>query len=171
MLTAKMKRRLARLGRQLGVEQLEHRNLLATGSISGTVFEDLDADGVRGPGEGGLEGWTVVLERTDAVQTFANPAPDPHDGFGIAVVATPDKVVIGARYEDAGAVDSGAAYVFDWEGSLLHTLDNPSPDAEDQFGWHLAVNGNKLLVGVNLDDAGDENSGAVHLFDIATGEL
>lgn len=34
----------------------------ATGSISGTKFEDYDGDGVRDDGEAGLSGWTVFLD-------------------------------------------------------------------------------------------------------------
>jgi len=35
-------------GRRLRMEPLEDRTLLSLGSISGTVFEDLDANGVKG---------------------------------------------------------------------------------------------------------------------------
>jgi FG-GAP repeat protein len=155
--------------RRLRHEPLETRHLLS--AVSGTVFEDLDADGVIDVGEPGLEGWTVVLDRIDTLQAFANPRPDPDDGFGSAVIATADKVVIGARYDDTDATDAGIAYVYDLGGNLLHTLHNPTPDADDQFGWHFAVNGDKLLVGVNRDDTGTVGAGVVHLFDVATGNL
>lgn len=38
------------------------RVLAQTGSIAGTVFNDIDGDGVRDEGEGALAGWTVFLD-------------------------------------------------------------------------------------------------------------
>jgi hypothetical protein len=146
------------LRRRLGLEPLEKRLLLAT--IEGTVFADLDADGIQN-GEDGLADWTVVLDRTDTPEpmlTLLNPSPDPNDGFGSAVIATADRIVVGARYDDTDAANGGMAYVFDLAGNLLHTLHNPTPNAGDEFGWHFAVNGDILLVGVNLDDTGAEHT-------------
>lgn len=37
----------------------------ATGSLSGTKFEDFDGDGVRDAGETGLAGWTIYLDADD----------------------------------------------------------------------------------------------------------
>ncbi len=54
-------RKLARLRhRRLQAERLEDRQLLAT--ITGTVFNDLNADGVKNTGESGQSGWTVYLD-------------------------------------------------------------------------------------------------------------
>ncbi len=46
--------------RLLQAERLEDRQLLAT--ISGAVFNDLNADGVKNTGESGQSGWTVYLD-------------------------------------------------------------------------------------------------------------
>ena len=46
--------------RRLQAERLEDRQLLAT--ISGAVFNDLNADGVKNTGESGQSGWTVYLD-------------------------------------------------------------------------------------------------------------
>ncbi len=69
--------------RRLILEPLEDRTLLAAGSISGTVFEDFDGDGVQDDDEDGLSGWTVELlshgggTGAPAVlsDTFENPTP------------------------------------------------------------------------------------------------
>ncbi len=47
--------------RLLGSEQLEQRQLLAA-DVVGTVFNDLDGNGVRTQGEDGLGNWTVFLD-------------------------------------------------------------------------------------------------------------
>src|SRR4030095_2619157 len=41
-------------------ETLESRVMLAT--VHGVKFEDVDADGVRDPGEPGLGGWTIYAD-------------------------------------------------------------------------------------------------------------
>ena len=46
--------------RRLQAERLEDRQLLAT--ISGTVFNDLNANGLKDGGEAGQSGWTVYLD-------------------------------------------------------------------------------------------------------------
>src|ERR1051325_10957 len=52
--------------------------------------------------------------------TFTNPAAASEDRFGIAVAAVgTDKVVIGAYLADIGATDTGAAYLFSTNGTLL----------------------------------------------------
>ena len=44
------------------IEALESRRLLSTGSISGTVFNDLNSDGKHQASEPGLTGWQVILD-------------------------------------------------------------------------------------------------------------
>ena len=46
--------------RRLQAERLEDRQMLAT--ISGAVFNDLNADGSKNTGESGQSGWTVYLD-------------------------------------------------------------------------------------------------------------
>ena len=46
--------------RLLQAERLEDRQLLAT--ISGAVFNDLNADGLKGASESGQSGWTIYLD-------------------------------------------------------------------------------------------------------------
>ena len=46
--------------RRLQAERLEDRQMLAT--ISGAVFNDLNANGLKDTGESGQSGWTVYLD-------------------------------------------------------------------------------------------------------------
>ena len=50
----------AAVSAMLSVELLEHRNLLST--IGGLKWNDLDANGVRDPGEPGLSGMTIFVD-------------------------------------------------------------------------------------------------------------
>lgn len=81
------------------------------------------------------------------------------DGFGFSAVLRADTLLIGAPLEDTGVLSSGAAYVYNWEGTswkLGQLLKAPVPQAESHFGtmssmdddtiaisaWHEAVDGN-----------------------------
>ena len=45
--------------------------------------------------------------------TFTNPTPAASDYFGFSVAAVgSDRVLIGAYYDDTGAINAGAAYLF-----------------------------------------------------------
>lgn len=109
------------------------------------------------------------------ISTLVNPAAagSASDRFGWNVDISGDKVVVGAREEDSdGAVDSGAAYVFDAiTGSLLNTLINPLNSGSDLFGWSVAIDGNLIAVGSRLEDVAASDAGAVHVYDVTTGGL
>lgn len=96
--------------------------LVELGSISGVVWEDLNADGIRDAGENGLEGWTVYLDLNDdgllgAEEPSTETASDGRYGFadlrpGTYVVAE----VIEPGYEqtfpgDAGGNNVSRSYV------------------------------------------------------------
>jgi hypothetical protein len=106
------------------------------------------------------------------LQTFLNPTPAPPfpDQFGLSVSGIGNTAIIGAPNDDAGATDSGVAYVFDsLTGSLLQTLLNPAPASGDQFGAAVAVVGSNVLVGTPLD--GTTDIGVAYLFASASGSL
>ena len=161
------------MARRLRHEPLEQRTLLAVGSIAGTVFEDLDANGVQDAGEAGLAGWTVALDRTDTAEPLLTiPNPTPADDWFGCVAAMGNNVLIGASRDDTGAEEAGAAYLFDGtSGALLNTFLNPTPEAADHFGYSVAALGNNVLVSVTRDDTAGTDAGAVYLFDSTTGDL
>ncbi|MCC6511947.1 MAG: hypothetical protein IT423_22810, partial [Pirellulaceae bacterium] len=81
--TAATKRRRAFL-----LEVLENRQVMA-GDITGTVFNDLNANGVDDPSENGLPGWTVFVD-TNSSGTYNPGEPfavtDDKGKYGIAGV-------------------------------------------------------------------------------------
>jgi hypothetical protein len=54
----------------------------ARGSISGTVFNDVNADGVRAPGDAGMEGWTVFLDTNGNSAQDSGEPTSLTDGLG-----------------------------------------------------------------------------------------
>jgi hypothetical protein len=98
--------------------------------------------------------------------TFTNPTPAGSDSFGYAVAAVgTDRVLIGARQDDTGAFDAGAAYLFSTNGTLLTTFTNPTPAGGDQFGFAVAaVGSDRVLISAAADDTGALDAGAAYLF-------
>lgn len=119
----------------------------------------------------------VVDVATGAITTtLINPngAGDDGDRFGQAIGISGDLVVVGALFEDTGGlVDAGSAYLFDAvSGVLEHTLLDPTPNANDLFGWAVAVDDNFVAVSASLGDPGGVlNAGEVHVYDTVTGNL
>lgn len=99
------------------------------------------------------------------ILTIPNPSPATGDEFGSAVAAVGTNLLVGARSKDAGAVDAGAAYLFDGTtGALLQTFLNPTPALNDLFGYSVAAVGSNILVGAPNDNTGASNAGAAYLF-------
>ena len=91
----------------------------------------------------------VDLFSTNGVMllTVTNPSPtrSANDfGASMAAVGT-DRVLIGATGNDTGATESGAAYLFGLDGTLLQTFSNPTPVAYDNFGYSVATLGTRPL--------------------------
>ena len=100
--------------------------------------------------------------------TITNPVPTASDNFGYAVAGVgSDLVVVGVPFGDNGALNAGRAHLFDTNGTLMVTVLNPQPVANDNFGWSVAgVGSDKFIVGAYLDDAGAADAGRAYLFDI-----
>jgi len=82
-----------------------------------------------------------------------------------------DTAVVGAYRDDAPAsgLDSGAAYIFLFDGTeWIEQTKLTASDAEqfDRFGYAVAIRGDTIVVGANQDAAAATalNSGAAYIF-------
>ncbi len=96
------------------------------------------------------------------VQTLYNVTPAANDQFGRAAAISGNTVVIGSWRDYEGALDAGAAYVYDAaSGKLRMTLADPST-SDCCFGSSVAVSGNTIVVGGYM---------SAYVFDATSGEL
>lgn len=75
--------------------------------------------------------------------------------------------IIGAWGDDDSGSNSGAAYVFERNGTswAFHSkLSAPDGASEDLFGRSVAIANNSLIVGADSDDSHDIDAGAVYFF-------
>lgn len=102
------------------------------------------------------------------VRTLLNPAPDPNDSFGGALVISDSCLVVGAYNNIVSGSNAGSVYVYDLtsavEGGLVATFDNPNPAPYNYFGYSLALEGSTLVIGTPYDDTITINKGAVYIY-------
>ncbi len=140
--------------------------------------EDSQAIGINNDGlnNGALESGAVYVFRQTG-DTWAQEAyvkasnTDVADHFGISLALHGDTLAVGAYLEDSGAsgmsgnqgdntaTNGGAAYVFRRDGAVWSQaayVKASNTDADDHFGFSIALSGDSLVVG-----AADEKSAAV----------
>ncbi len=98
--------------------------------------------------------------------TFTNPAPEDFDIFGSSVAGVGSTRVLIAAYQDsAGTSQAGSAYLFSTNGTLLNTFTNPTPEAQDWFGYSAsAVGVDQVIVGAVWDNTGAPDAGSAYLY-------
>jgi hypothetical protein len=151
-------------------------------AISGD-YAIVGADGENG-GAGdplGYAGAAYIFHRTgdntwDGGEKLVAPDAQAGDEFGHSVAISGDYAIVGAKYENGGAgnpiLSSGAAYIFHRTGD--NTWDSgvklmaPDAQANDIFGYSVAISGDDAIVGAYHEDggAGDPrtNAGAAYIF-------
>ena len=104
---------------------------------------------------------------------FFTQSGDVNDRFGHAIANVEGNLLVRApkvKLNDADGV--GKAYLFDTEtGELLTSFSNPSPNANDEFGFSVAGDGSRVVIGSPYDDTRSTNSGATYVMDTRTGSF
>ena len=99
--------------------------------------------------------------------------------FGTSVAITPDgtKIIVGAAFEDNGASNYGAVYIYEyrdgnWDDGVRIGAPKPASGTGDQgFGFSVAINsaGTKIAVGAHYDDTDASDVGAVYIYNYSDG--
>ena len=91
------------------------------------------------------------------------------DNFGYSIAVGSNRLVVGARFEDAQGNNAGAAYVYNLDGTNEVKISETDLDASDYFGAAVAVGDNKVVIGCGSYD-GDTNQvsqqGAVFVYNL-----
>jgi hypothetical protein len=139
--------------------------------ISVAVFGDRILVGAAEAGTNGVRtGAVYVYERTNKlwtlVQKLTPSTGAQSDYFGYAVALEGDVAVIGAPQTDAVAFDSGAAYVFRYDGTQWNEVDKVWPATGGTYGFFggsVALFGTTALIG-QWDDGSGQDMGSVFAF-------
>jgi hypothetical protein len=124
--------------------------------------------GAWGDNTAAVPGGKAYLFQTNGMlqTTFTNPTPAIGDQFGYSVAALGrTHVFISAVGDQADGQFPGVVYLFNTDGALVATFNNPAPEGFDRFGHSLTAVGNdRVLIGAPEDSTGAHQSGAAYLF-------
>jgi FG-GAP repeat protein len=119
---------------------------------------------------GATDAGAVYIFNTNGtlLTTITNPTPAQGVGFGAQIVVRGnDRLVISAPLGSTTGFQPGSACVLDINGTLLATINNPTPAIYDAFGWSMAAFGSEgVIIGTPFDDTGATNAGTAYLFSI-----
>jgi hypothetical protein len=138
-------------------------------AISGASWEDDDVAGNNPLTDAGS---AYIYGRNNAgswnyQQKIAASDRALGDGFGSDVAMNGIFAIVGSEFNDAGGADSGAAYMYSWNGSAWgneQKLIASDAQASDIFGSSVDIHGNYAVVGAWQEDGGGTDSGAVYVF-------
>jgi hypothetical protein len=97
--------------------------------------------------------------------TASDIAPD--DRFGYAVAIDGDTAIVGSPLDDDAGDNSGAAYVYRWNGAgwteeaKLLASDGA---AGDEFGFSVAISRETVIIGAHRNDDAGADSGSAYVF-------
>ena len=104
------------------------------------------------------------------VFTIESPFPENHGWFGYQVELSNGIIAIGAPYANTEYEEAGKIFLYDLEGKLVATIESPTSQYNDQFGYNLDLSDNRLISGELSDVESLRLAGRAHIF-ADTGEL
>ncbi|MHB0755979.1 immunoglobulin-like domain-containing protein [Polaribacter sp. M15] len=122
--------------------------------------------GANGKGSSGA----AYIFANDGINWIQEAKLLPSDGsklFGNSVDITNDKVIVGAFWDDENGSQSGAAYIYSFNGVTwgdevkLTASDGASGD---YFGYAVGISGNNAIIGAYLNDDDGTSSGSGYIF-------
>ena len=108
---------------------------------------------------------------TNRIKVTASDAAN-YDYFGFSVAIANNKLIVGAYgHEDTGSA-KGCVYVYNLDGTGEVKIQASDGVNSDVFGYSVAADSNKILVGAYGVDTGGSTAGAAYLFNYdGTGEI
>ncbi|MBS1796067.1 MAG: hypothetical protein JSS81_19605 [Acidobacteria bacterium] len=134
-------------------------------AIVGANFDDVGANANQGAAYVFVRSGTIWTQQAQLNATGGAA----FDNFGQSVSISGETAVVGAVFDDVGAVtDQGSAYVFVRSGTVWTQqaqLIATGGAAQDFFGYSVSISGNTAIVGAYLDDVGaNADQGAAYVF-------
>ena len=131
---------------------------------------------VGASGDNGFAGAVYVYRRQGGSfvqhQKLTAAYPESPAQFGASLALTSDRMSVGAPHASTHMLSSGAAYVFELQGSTwVQAAKLAAVDAAyaDGFGASVAILGDVVLVGSRLGDGPPSDSGAAYVFERGAG--
>jgi hypothetical protein len=88
------------------------------------------------------------------------------DQFGYSVSVGSNKIVVGSPNDDDNGTDSGSAYVYDLNGTLITKLTAFDGAAGDSYSFSVSVGCGRIVIGAYGDDDNGTDSGSAYVYDL-----
>jgi hypothetical protein len=87
------------------------------------------------------------------------------DFFGYSLSVSGDKAIVGAYIDADNGLNSGSAYIFNWNGSSWIETKLLASDgaAADYFGFDVTISGDTAIVGAKEDADNGSKSGSAYI--------
>ena len=90
-------------------------------------------------------------------------------GFSVSLSDDAQVMIVGARSRNTGSPQSGAAYIYRFNGSSWiqeEQINNPTPESNDYFGHSVCISGdgNIVIIGAYSDNSAILNGGAAYMY-------
>jgi hypothetical protein len=101
------------------------------------------------------------------IASIQDPEQQISGGFGVPAAVSGDIIVSAASFAMVeGLQMAGKAYIFDYDGNLVATLQSPEPTEEVIFGFPLDASGDIVLVTEwHAAVEGKDEAGVAHIYD------
>ena len=133
-------------------------------AIIGVIRDD---DDVRGKDSGSAYVFTRTGNKWSQQAKLTAKDTTEGDSLGWSIGISGDTAVIGAPHDDDNGKDSGSVYIFTRSGDTWIQQDKLTADdgtQGDVFGISIAISGDTILVGADLNEEKGFNAGAAYVF-------
>ena len=91
----------------------------------------------------------------------------PLDKFGWSVSMDENLIIVGAKWNDVNDIDSGAAYIYRYDGTAWTQEAKIAPadgGLDDHFGYSVAIEGANAIIGTTWDGDNGFKAGAAYAY-------
>jgi hypothetical protein len=101
------------------------------------------------------------------VTTLHSPDGQEYSHFGYSIAISGDHIVVGERWASVDGLEkTGRAHIYDTDWNLIASLQAEEPEANGQFGEHVAIGGGLVVVGERRGDVEVINEGRAYVYDL-----
>ena len=113
-----------------------------------------------------------VNDLTTSTKVICEADTSTFDFFSNSVAIGNSKILVGMPQADINGSGSGAAYIYNLDGTGETQVLASDGASGDQFGTAVAIGNSKIAVSAREEDEGGNNSGAVYVYNLdGTGEV
>ena len=101
----------------------------------------------------------------ELIATFQSPNPNMLDFFSVSLDLSGDRVLIGDSSDKDDWIYVGKAYIYDTTGTLIKTLEAPTPSRGAYFGENVCFGSNRIIVAEPNGQTEPLLAGKVYIYD------